>query len=453
MKNSAPSILIALAASILFPASASDLELVEVKVGSERWNVYVVQDSFTNLEGELTDTPWATSYDKAQSLSNAFRRLEYFPNDGYTPYAFADENFEGIREGESGPRFHYNNTDSTDSPENSLLFFLSFFDYRGDIFHWVLFDSYLLGPNASDTLNSFRPNAFALRNAFNLQSAKIAQGLKYDCTIYDQNNLCVSFAGTRSDGKDFDGTTGALIVAHQPSNQFRWGAYVDQSMGSSASGGLTIKNGKSGYGAFAVWSENTDGSGVRVRAAANVGNVDMESTREAFETAEAGLGRSNIESSGVQLEISKGVAINSTWGARPYVGYRKTTNTRAAYVETDDVTAPLSYSSLKQNVETLSTGVTFAHTEFAKTSMFLTASVDHEVKNRFDRYQATSETIEGIDSIGLNDDKRKTYLAFSLAVNHDFDKTQRLGVTLNHRKQVSSSGSVTSAMVQYSKGF
>jgi hypothetical protein len=192
-----------------------------------------------------------------------------------------------------------------------------------------------------------------------------------------------------------------------------------------------------------------------VRAAANVGNVDMESTREAFETAEAGFGRSNIESSGVQLEISKGVAINSTWGARPYVGYRKTTNTRAAYVEqeTDDVTAPLSYSSLKQNVETLSAGVTFAHTEFAKTSMFLTAGVDHEAKNRFDRYQATSEAIGEIDSIDLNEDKRKTYLAFSMAVNHDFDKNQRLGVTLNHRKQVSASGSVTSAMVQYAKGF
>lgn len=310
-------------------------------------------------------------------------------------------------------------------------------------------------PSASETINSLRPNAFALRNAFNLQSAKIAQGLKYDCTIYDQNNLCVSFAGTRSDGKYFDATNGALIVAHQPSKQFRWGAYVDQSMGSSASGGLTIKNGKSGYGAFAVWSESTDGSGVRVRTAANVGNVDMKSTREAFETSEAGFGRSNIESSGVQLEISKGYAINSTWGARPYVGYRKTTNTRAAYAEqeTVDVTAPLSYSSLKQNVETLSAGVTFAHTESAKTSMFLTAGVDHEAKNRFDRYQATSEEIEGIGSINLNEDKRKTYLAFSLAVNHDLDKTQRLGVTLNHRKQVSASGSVTSAMVQYSKGF
>jgi hypothetical protein len=38
-------------------------------------------------------------------------------------------------------------------------------------------------------------------------------------------------------------------------------------------------------------------------------------------------------------------------------------------------------------------------------------------------------------------------------VNHDIDKTQRIGVSLNHRKEAFAPGAVTSAGVQYSKGF
>jgi len=332
--------------------------------------------------------------------------------------------------------------------------------YRGATWNLVeesdgFWDLVFLAPFSQDTSESMALNAFALRNAFNLQSAKIAQGLSYDCTVYDEKNICVSFAGTRSEGKDFDATTGALIMAHQPSKHFRLGAYVDQSYDASTSGGLTTKNGKPGFGVFGVWTQNTDGLGAQVRVSANMGKVGIETQREAVETAEAGFGKSNIESRGWQLEYSQGYAINSIWTARPYVGYRKTTHTRAAYTEqsSDDVTAPLTYGSVKQNTDTVTAGITFAHTEMAKTSMFLTAGVEHELRNRMDRYGASSSEIEGIGSIDLSTDKRKTHLALALTVNHDIDKTQRIGVSLNHRKEAFAPGAVTSAGVQYSKGF
>jgi hypothetical protein len=41
----------------------------------------------------------------------------------------------------------------------------------------------------------------------------------------------------------------------------------------------------------------------------------------------------------------------------------------------------------------------------------------------------------------------------SFALNHDIDKTQRIGVSLTHRKEAFASGSTTSAFLQYSKGF
>ena len=312
---------------------------------------------------------------------------------------------------------------------------------------------YVTGPSPIDTLASFQSNALALHNAFNLQSAKIAQGLSYDCKVYDQKNICVSFAGSKSDGKGFDATTGALIIAHKPTNHFRFGGYIDQSFGSSTSGGLTTKKGNPSFGAFAVWSQNADGSGVQVRAAANVGKVDIETKREAIGTAEAGEGQSNIKSQGFSLEVSKDYAINSMWTARPYVGYRQTTNTRAGYTETQGAESPLTYGSLKQTTETLTAGATFAHTLSAKTTLFLTAGVEHDLKNSIGRYAATSPDIEGIDSIDISSNKTKTRPTVSFALNHDIDKTQRVGVSLTHRKEAFASGSTTSAFLQYSKGF
>lgn len=311
------------------------------------------------------------------------------------------------------------------------------------------------GPSVTDTLNSLRPNAFALRNAFNLQSANIAQGLSYDCTVYDQNNICVSFAGSKSDGKGFDATTGALIIAHKPTNNLRFGGYIDQSFGSSTSGGLTTKKGNPGFGAFAVWSQNADGSGVQVRAAANVGKVDMETTREAIESAEAGFGKSNIKSQGFSLEVSKDYAISSLWSARPYVSYRQITTKRAGYTEqlSEVVRSPLTYNSLKQTTETLTVGATFAHTLSAKTKMYLTAGIEHDLKNRIGDYAATSSTIGDIDSINMSSDKTKARPTASFALNHDIDRTQRVGLSLTHRKEAFASGSTTWAYLQYSKGF
>jgi hypothetical protein len=308
-------------------------------------------------------------------------------------------------------------------------------------------------PLAGDTLNSFFYNANSLRNAFNLQYTKIAQGLSYDCTVYDKKNICVSFVGSKSDGRGFDATTGALIIAHKPTNHLRFGGYIDQSFGSDTSGGLTVKKGNPGFGVFGVWTQNPDGSGVQVRAAANMGKVGMESQREAIDSAEAGFGKSNIKSQGFQLEVSKDYAINSMWSARPYLGYRKTTNKRAGYTETDSVDFPLEYSSLKQTTETLTAGATFAQTLSAKTTMFLTAGVEHDLKNSIGRYAAANDDIGDIDSIYMSSNKRKIRPTVSFALNHDIDKTQRIGVSLTHRKEAFASGSTTSAQLQYSKGF
>jgi hypothetical protein len=462
-----------IAASLLTGYASADPGPVSLTVGGLNYRVTTVaittseQLQSLSLFEQLRVTPWytgvATTVPGADATATQAAAAYYTASGAYVPNSLFGS--------PSGPLIVFNATRSSpintgsdgfglvqyDAAGTPATFQLSFFGL--ELFfsspRYFLVLSAPVFPSPADTLESFRPNAAALRNVFNLQSAKIAQGLSYDCTVYDQKNMCVSFLGSMSDGKDFDVTTGALIVAHKPTSRLRFGGYIDQSLSDSSSfGGLTVKKGAPGYGVFGVWTQNADGSGVQVRAAANFGKVDMETTRTAVDTAEAGFGKSNIKSSGFELQVSRAYAINPSWSARPYVGYRKTTNTRAGYTEqsSEAVTAPLTYSKLKQNTEALTAGVTFGHMLSAQTSLTLTAGVDHDLKNRADRYQATNADIGDIDSIDMGATK-KTRPTASIALNHNIDKTQRIGVSVMHRKEVFSSTSTTSAFVQYTKGF
>lgn len=419
---------------------------VTLSVGGQSYRVTTIQGTYNNLTSTLSLTPWNGGAVNAGQIVESYKLLGYFPNyipalnqwnpeENRTPYAVDPSDLT---------RVYYANSNGGSGA------FVPNAGFLDTVLWWLV---PVDGPSADDTKTSLQLNSEGLTSSFNLQSSKIALGLRYDCTVYDQKNVCVSFIGSKSDGKSFDATNGALIIAYKPTNNFRFGGYIDQSFGSSTSGGLTMKRGTPGFGSFAVWSQNADGSGIQVRAAANVGKADIESTRQAIGTAEAGFGKSNIKSTGFQWEVSKAYAINTLWSARPYVGYRKTINTRAGYTETDAVNSPLTYDSLKQSTDTLTAGATFAHALSAKTTMFLTAGVEHDLKNRIDSYAATSADIQNIDAIDMGSNQRKTRPTTSFALNHDIDKTQRVGVLLIHRKEAFASASTTSGFLQYSKGF
>jgi hypothetical protein len=311
-------------------------------------------------------------------------------------------------------------------------------------------------PSTVDTIESMYSNSHGLRNAFNLQSAKVSQGLTNDCPVFDAKKVCVSFVGAKSDGHDgLDGTTGALILAHRPRANIHFGGYLDQTFESAESGGFRVKRGSPGYGLFGVWSQNADGSGIQFRAAVNYGAVDIETTRisRPEPTPEVRLGTSDIKSVGIQLEVSRDYALTNSWSARPYAGIRQTLHKRAAYSETDGPNFfPLAYTDVKQNVQSLLAGVGVSGLIASKTTMMWSAGLEHDISNHVDPYFAT-RLIDDLDAISMDSGAKKTRPTVSLGFTQNIDKTQRIGFTITHRKEAFESASTTSGVFQYSKGF
>lgn len=307
-------------------------------------------------------------------------------------------------------------------------------------------------PSAADTLNSLSPNALALRNAFNLQSNNNAQGLNYDCTLFDAKNICASFTGTRStqNGSNVEATTGTFVIAHRPTADVRFGGYINQNLSTSNQGGLRLERSTPGLGAFVHYSL---ASGLNVRGSIAYGKMDMETTREAIDTAEAGVGNSNIKTQGVQIELNKAYDIKPGWAAIPYGGLRKISTKRAGYTETasDTVAAPLTYAELQQTQTTAFGGVRFLGNIAPRTQLLLSAGVEHDMSTKIDDYAATG--IDGLSSISMQGNVKKTRPVLNAALSYDIAKNEKASIGVHHRQEAFDSKAITTIGLTYMKSF
>lgn len=316
----------------------------------------------------------------------------------------------------------------------------------------LLFPNYVAGPNAEDTLASMQLNAVALRQAFNQQSSLMNLSLSQDCTLFDAKNICASFTGTRStqNGSNVDATTGTLVIAHRPTADIRYGGYINQNLSTSNQGGLRLERSTPGLGAFVNY---TLASGLNVRGSVGFGKMDMETTRAVIGTAEAGVGKSNIKSQGVQIELNKAFDIKPGWAAIPYGGLRKVTTKRAGYSETasDAVVAPLSYADLQQTQTSAFGGIRFLGNIAPQTQLLLSAGVEYDLSSKIDDYAATG--VDGLGSISMQGGVKKTRGVFSAALSYDIAKNERASIAVLQRQEAFDSKAITSVGFTYMKGF
>ena len=313
------------------------------------------------------------------------------------------------------------------------------------------------GPSTEDTLASMRPNAFALRGAYSIQSAIINTGLTYDCTTFDARGICVSAGGRVTDNNNpSTNSQGALLIASYRANeQWRVGAYLDQNLSSNDARGVNLDNNNPMGGVFAVWNQNTDGTGYQVRLASGYSDKDVTISRSAFgATGEAGKGDSSLQSQAYSATISRGFQLNNTrWIASPYLGVRYTKIKRAGYTEDSsaDVTTPLTYSALSQETTTALAGVRFNGQLGDKINLMASVGIENDIAHNTGDYAATG--VDGLTPIAFNQNIRHIRPVASAGASYAIDKRQTVGANLNFRQEAFNSTNSVSGMVTYQVGF
>ncbi len=302
-----------------------------------------------------------------------------------------------------------------------------------------------------DTQQSLANNAQALQNIFSLQTSVINNGLDYDCSSFDKNNLSISVGGRYSNH-----STGALVIGgYRVNEHVRAGLYFDQGISSSLPEGIQLRQQSPLFGAFGAWQARQDGLGAQVKVAAGYNNSDMTVTRAVVGTSDAGSGSTNLISQALSLVGSYAVEMQGHWIASPYAGIRYTDVKADGYTEaaSDTVTSPLSYASLSQTTTTLLAGIRWAGRLTDRVSLHGSAGVEHDASYNSANYTATSPIISALNPIVFNTNINKTRPVASIGTTVSINNSQQLEFSAMYREEAFSNSSTISAYGTYTIRF
>ena len=319
------------------------------------------------------------------------------------------------------------------------------------------------GPSLANTQTSVANTAQALQGTYTLQNAVLANSFAYDCTVFGENNVCVSGGGRNtavSAANGLNNTSALLIAAYRALPSVRIGAYADQNL-SVNNGGSTVNLGNNTplLGLFAAWNEKQDGTGTEVKASLAYGQKNATMTRgvvgSGATASEAGSGSSQLNSQGAQVTAKYGFGIADQVIVSPYVGIRYTQNNMGGYTEgvSSAVTAPLSYSALNTNATTALAGVGAQYKGIPQTTLFASAGVETDTNTSNGSYNATNASIGAIAPVNFNSNPVRTRPTATLGATYDVEKNQRLGVTGIYRQESYQATASTTVMATYTVGF
>ena len=316
------------------------------------------------------------------------------------------------------------------------------------------------GPSAANTQSSLVNTSQALQSTYTLQNSVLVNSFSYDCTEFGANGICISAGGRNtavSAANGLNNTSGLLIAAYRPHQNYRVGAYVDQNLSVNNAGStVNLGNNTPVIGVFGAWNQNLDGTGTEVKVVAAYGQKNTTINRSVVGTgdtaSEAGSGSSKLNSQGAQVTAKYGFAVLPEVILSPYTGIRYSQNNMGGYTEgtSSTVTAPLTYSALNTNATTALAGLGASYHFIPKAMVFASAGVETDTNTANGTYSATGVT--GLTPINFNANPVKTRPTATLGAYYDVEKNQRVGVTGIYRQEPYEGVSTTSVMATYMIG-
>ena len=316
------------------------------------------------------------------------------------------------------------------------------------------------GPSAANTRIALEANSGTVRSVLSQRAAATTFALDYDCSVFDQYGFCVSVGARNSqigsNYSDSGETAGLLTAAYRVTQELRIGGFIDQNLVSQSPVGVDPKNTQPMLGAFAVYQENQNFSGLTVRAALAYQEGDLRITRPELTNTEPGTGRTRTSAFAFGGEIAYGFPLDGTWVAQPYAGLRRSDSQRRGYTETtsDSVDFPITYNRFGQTVTSATAGLRLRGAITPEFSLTFGAGMEHDLDSKMDRYAGRS-TIAGLEtfSIPASQQQNETRAVGSAGMRYMIASNQALGFDASIRQLPFGNDPSITTMLRYSIGF
>jgi autotransporter-associated beta strand protein len=312
-----------------------------------------------------------------------------------------------------------------------------------------------LYPTAANTQASIERNLSAIRGAYSLANIVMNNNLNQDCTFFNEHGFCASFIASHTNlaGSNISDTTnGILVLAKKMSEHVHLGAYLDQTININNSNFVSLRNDGPGVGGFAVWNHQADGFGPQLRASVGHSSKDLNVTRQIVGNAEAGTGKTNLDSYGAAIVASYAVKATDSLNVTPYAGVRWTKVSADGYTEDSTAFAPLNFAALSQSATTLMGGLKVNKAINQQAAAYASFALEQDLHNNTGSYAASSTNIAGITPIAFNQDINKTRPVVSAGMDYTIDLRQRIGADVIWSEQALTNHDSTTLMVRYILG-
>jgi autotransporter-associated beta strand protein len=314
-----------------------------------------------------------------------------------------------------------------------------------------------LTPNAEDTLQQIRRNVVGLHSLIDNQVSVLQTSLSYDCTVFAENDFCVSAGGryTDSDGGMLASQAAVLALGYRPNASTRVGIFADRSLNNGTQSGIAYTSNEPTLGLFANWAFGPDGMGLNLHASAALSSGRVTTRRAATVTTEAGQGKSELRGSAYELRANHVTPISGALTAIPYVGLRYTRIENSAYSETEtsQVVWPISYGALRQGTLSMVAGVNLVWHVMDKLGLMAGAGGQQALNNRTATYAGASNIPDLVAfEVPLAAGHTNVLGNAHLGVEFNVSKTGRLALVARWQEQPSFSRGTTSAIATWTMG-
>ena len=318
----------------------------------------------------------------------------------------------------------------------------------------------MCGPNLLETTASVALLDSSLHDLYNMRAAQIASASKYDCTAFDKNDACFTFAGRLTDvgGKDAHTVDGAFIGAYRLAPGLRIGGYLAPGLPGKGGDAVEVDNEVPAVGLFGDWAQSADGTGFSAHFSGHyqVSSVEIQrpvavSTPIPLFFSEPGHGSATLYARGASAVFSYGLPF-SQWLAAPYAGLQATSITRGGYTEaaSASVTAPVTFRSLTERQTTAVAGLKLSHPVSQRTTLHLSGGLEHDFSHDIDNDVGTSSF--GTSTTVFGGPYRQTRGVAGVGVSYDIAPLRSVTGSLDARQEALGGNSYT-GVVSYQVGF
>jgi len=313
-------------------------------------------------------------------------------------------------------------------------------------------------PDGLDTYNSVNALSQTIQNVVGFQQAGLNNSLMYDCTIFDENNICLSAGGryTFVNGDAGTNTTAALLIAaYRPDPNWRVGAFLDKSLAINSSNASYSGSSSPMWGLFAAWAQEPETKRKwEIKASISSASNDLTFTRSAFFNygfSEPGSGLTTVSGMSAQLMARYGFEVDKQSVMGPYVGLRYHSGKMNGYSELSNanVSTPLTYADVNFSSTSGLLGIFGDSRLNEKWRLFGTAGFEADFNKNMDDL-ITTEGSDILVPMGTN--QRTNRGSASIGVSYDTGKNERVSLMGIYRQELYQGVSTSTILATYTVG-